>query len=177
MCSCNILWYGTPVAFVPLRNPKEAGQSLEPVRHRSSVLVGIDFSEGAANAYREGLWLARRAGLGLQVLHVTDKDVRWAPGPEETDWLGKTEIDPTLVLVRQGLPWVEIVRHAIEVRTSVIVLGSHGATGFQAMTLGSTANRVAVRAPCPVLFVARTRERLASDESEVPSPHSLQEYR
>jgi nucleotide-binding universal stress UspA family protein len=139
-------------------------------------VVGVDFSEGAMYAYREGRWLARRAGLGLQLVHVVDKDLVWHPDAQASGWLRAASIDPALVLVRHGLPWVEIVRHALEVSTAVIVLGSHGASGPQAMTLGSTASRVAMRAPCPVLFVSQWRERVPYAEVAAPSLHPLQEH-
>lgn len=141
------------------------------------MLVGTDFSEGAMLAFREGRWLAERAGLALQAVHVTDDRGPWEPDDAASDWLRRASLDPALLLLRHGLPWVEIVRHALEVSTSFIVLGSHGASGFQAMTLGSTAGRVALRAPCPTLFVAHERERLPSAEIAVPSLHSLQEHR
>jgi hypothetical protein len=72
---------------------------------------------------------------------------------------------------------VEIVRHAKEVSAAMVVLGSHGAAGFQSMTLGSTASRVALRAPCPVLFVANWREGLPAGETVPTSLHSLEEQR
>jgi nucleotide-binding universal stress UspA family protein len=132
---------------------------------RACVLAGIDFSEGAMSALREGRWLARRAGLDLQVLHVTEHGPAWRPDVPAREWLAAASFDPSMVLVRQGRPWVEIVRHAHEVSAAVIVLGSHGASGFQAMTLGTTASRVALRAPCPVLFAARRDARQTSDET------------
>lgn len=128
-------------------------------------------------AFREGQWLAHRASLGLQALHVSDERGPWEPDDAAVDWLRRAALDPTLVLLRYGSPWVEIVRHALEVSTAVIVLGSHGASGPQAMTLGSTASRVALRAPCPTLLVARERERLPSNGIATPSLHSLQEHR
>ena len=149
---------------------------MEAVRARASVVVGVDFSDGAIYALREARWLARRAGLGLQVLHVADNDVAWQPDDRARSWLLAASIDPALVLVRHGLPWVEIVRHTLEVSTAVIVLGSHGAAGPQAMTLGSTASRVALRAPCPVLFVSQWREHVPYTEIAVPSLHPLQEH-
>ncbi|HUF75755.1 MAG TPA: universal stress protein [Longimicrobiales bacterium] len=149
---------------------------MEAVRARASVVVGVDFSEGAMLAFREGRWLSRRAGLGLQVVHVADDDLAWQPDAGATAWLREASLDPGLMLVRQGLPWVEIVRHALEVSSAVVVLGSHGASGPQAMTLGSTASRVAMRAPCPVLFVSQRREHMPYTEIAVPSQHPLQEH-
>lgn len=138
-------------------------------RDSGCVLVGIDFSDGSLGAVREAQWLAHRTGLELQVLHVAESGQPWRPDPLESDWLRAAPVEPKALLVRQGQPWVEIVRHAHEVSASVIVLGSHGASGAQAMTLGSTASKVALRAPCPVLFVARWPAGRPADEWAAPS--------
>ena len=47
----------------------------------------------------------------------------------------------------------EIVRVASEEKADVIVMGTHGYTGMAHVLLGSTAERVLRRAPCPVLTV------------------------
>ncbi len=142
-------------------------------RNRARVVVGTDFSEGASCALREARWLAERAGLELQVLHVNENGTPWRPDSAAWTWLQSAGVDPKVLLVRDGLPWVEIVRHAREVSAVVIVLGSYGESGFQAMTLGSTASRVALRAPCPVLFAAHRQERPLSDETSATSLHLL----
>jgi nucleotide-binding universal stress UspA family protein len=175
------LVFGADVAFLgPVVSRREVEREVEVVepaeRSRACALVGVDFSEGALGALREGRWLARQAGLELQLVHVTERREPWRPDAPARDWLRVASLDPSMVLVRAGLPWVEIVRHAREVSAAVVVLGSHGASGFQAMTLGSTARRVALGAPCPVLFVARWRERLPSGEVTAPSFHPLQEH-
>jgi nucleotide-binding universal stress UspA family protein len=128
--------------------------------NRACVLVAIDFSKGALGALHEGRWLAHRAGLDLRVLHVAESGSAWPPDSPAWDWLTTAPIEPGMVAVRQGQPWIEIVRHAHEISAAVIVLGSHGASGIQALSLGSTACRVALRAPCPVLFVARAADEL-----------------
>ena len=130
------------------------------------VLVGIDFSEGAMGAVREARWLARRTGLSLQALHVAGSGASWRPDRLTRVWMGAASVELSTLLVRRGLAWVEIVRHAKEVSAAMIVLGSYGASGVQSVTLGSTASRVALRAPCPVLFVAQWRERMPSEETQ-----------
>ncbi len=52
-----------------------------------------------------------------------------------------------------GGPYVEIVRYAKERDIDLIVMGTHG-RGFVAhMLMGSVAEKVVRRAPCPVLTV------------------------
>jgi nucleotide-binding universal stress UspA family protein len=140
---------------------------------RGCVVVGTDFSEGAEGALQEGRWLAREARLDLQVLHVAELGTPWQPTGRSRDWLATASLDPAMVIVRPGRPWAEIIRHAQEVSAAVVVLGSHGASGFQAMTLGSTASRVALRAPCPVLLAARRIIGPPADHTAITSPNSL----
>lgn len=141
------------------------------VASRACVLVAIDFSEGSLGAVRKGRWLAERAALGLQVLHVTEDGTPWEPSSLERDWLRSAPVDSGSVLVRHGQPWVEIVRHAHEVSAAMVVLGSHGASGAQPMTLGTTASRVALRAPCPVLFVSHRQDLTRADDPSGSSLH------
>lgn len=137
------------------------------------VLVGVDFSEGAMGAVREGRWVASRTGLSLQAVHVAASDTPWRPDRLTQLWLRTASIESSNLLVRRGLAWVEIVRHAKEVSAAMIVLGSYGASGVQSVTLGSTASRVALRSPCPVLFVAQWRERMPSTETPAVPIHSF----
>jgi nucleotide-binding universal stress UspA family protein len=50
-----------------------------------------------------------------------------------------------------GEPAVEIARLAEEEGMGLIVMGTHGRTGFKRLLMGSVAEAVVRRAPCPVL--------------------------
>jgi nucleotide-binding universal stress UspA family protein len=52
-----------------------------------------------------------------------------------------------------GEPALEIVAFAKEGHFDLLVVGTHGRTGLRHALLGSTAERVVRRAPCPVLTV------------------------
>jgi nucleotide-binding universal stress UspA family protein len=58
--------------------------------------------------------------------------------------------DPELV-IGVGTPHVEIVRLAEEKEVDLIVMATHGRGFISHAILGSTAERVLRRAPCPVL--------------------------
>src|SRR5262249_48839479 len=51
----------------------------------------------------------------------------------------------------EGDPAVEIIRLAAEVKANLIVMGTHGRTGLGRLMMGSVAEAVLRRAPCPVL--------------------------
>jgi nucleotide-binding universal stress UspA family protein len=55
--------------------------------------------------------------------------------------------------VRAGLPSHEIVEAAKEMDVDLIVVATHGYTGWKHFCIGSTAERVVRAAPCPVLVV------------------------
>ena len=59
------------------------------------------------------------------------------------------------VLVREGAVVPEILRAAAELRAELIVMGTHGLSGFEHLLLGSVAVRVLRKAGCPVLTVPR----------------------
>jgi nucleotide-binding universal stress UspA family protein len=140
------------------------------------VLAATDFSIGALRALEEARWLSRRGGLELQVLHVALSGV-WRTDDHSIEWLRAASLDPAAVLVRRGLAWVELVRHAREVSAAMLVVGSHGSSGVQQLRLGSTAGRLVTRAPCPVLVVAGTeRPTAAADPAEQLLKHITKEH-
>ena len=67
--------------------------------------------------------------------------------------------------LRTGSPFVEIVRYARDERIDLIVLGTHGRGPIAHMLLGSVAERVVRKAPCPVLTVRRRTSSSCLDSS------------
>lgn len=151
--------------------PRGAETRLEPM-HRGNVsnpgiVVAVDFSLESVAALREARRIARRMRTCLEVLHVdrTNGSMPWDADAANLAWLRVMGLRPPDVVVRRGFPWVEIVRFARERGCRMIVAGSHGASGYQPLTLGSTAAKLAVQAPCPVLLV--------NARSETPKPRHI----
>lgn len=57
----------------------------------------------------------------------------------------------------RGKPYLEIVRYAKENAIDLIVLASHGLSGWEHVLFGSTAERVLRESPCHVLVIRRSR--------------------
>ncbi len=57
-------------------------------------------------------------------------------------------------LVREGDPDKEILAAAAEVKADVIVMGSHSRRNLWDVVMGSTAQKIAQKAPCPVIIVS-----------------------
>jgi universal stress protein A len=139
-----------------------------------TILVPIDFSDASAAARRYACALARAFGSDVHLLHVVqDPYVQpWAAEAfgvslagvlERWEQDAKTQLDGMRpsgemadrihCVTRVGHPFVEIVNYAAEHAIDLIVMGTHGRGPVAHMLLGSVAERVVRRAPCPVLTV------------------------
>ena len=135
------------------------------------ILVPTDFSEPSSRALTYACELARRFSAELHLLHVAVPPVMPTPymgtvgdeifHPEKAaqkhlDAMENPEFEsvaPIERVVRTGTPFVEIVRHAKENDIDLIVMGTHGRTGLVHALIGSVAEKVVRKAPCPVLTV------------------------
>ena len=75
--------------------------------------------------------------------------------------------------VRSRVLWgdavTEILRHAREEHSDLLVVGTHGRSGVARLVLGSVAERVARQSPCPVLVAhdhAALEKHDVADESK-----------
>ena len=66
--------------------------------------------------------------------------------------------------IRFGIPYAEIVDFAKEKEIDMIVIGSQGAVGLKHFLLGSTAEKVIRKAPCPVLTVKNIEREFIKPE-------------
>jgi nucleotide-binding universal stress UspA family protein len=89
------------------------------------------------------------------VVHVAERHdhAGWNADDVSARWLQSSGVEKESLVVRSGFPWVELVRYAHESQPLMIVVGSHGTSGFQPLALGSTAGRMGVLSPFPVLVV------------------------
>lgn len=135
------------------------------------ILYCTDFSENSAPAGECASEYSNTFGADLTILHVVDC---WAgfPGNRQDVLeiarkledsankqlgtlardLGKNGVQ-TKTLCTIGLPAEEIVLAAQREHADLIVMGTHGWTGFRHLMLGSEAEKVLRTATCPVLVV------------------------
>jgi nucleotide-binding universal stress UspA family protein len=117
------------------------------------VLIGTDFSDGSARALQEARRLAGLLGADLLVVHVSDGAAGTLP-TAAASWLAAAGVHAGEVVVRCGQAWVELARYASEAVPSLLVVGSHGESGYQPLDIGSTASRLSLHARCPVVVVS-----------------------
>jgi universal stress protein A len=143
-----------------------------PVRLKK-ILVPIDFSPPSKNAFKYAVRFAEEFGGELTLLYVLEPQAMtgFMAIPEGTGFIesdivavGKnlrsligsvrsTRIERPRWKVRGGLASHEIVEVAKEMDVDLIVVATHGYTGWKHFCIGSTAERVVRAAPCPVLVV------------------------
>ena len=145
----------------------------------STVLFPTDFSTASDAALSHAEALAKQSGAELLIIHVEEPPLAYGGGelyyglPEPTsDRIQKmlADVRPKDPGVKfkhrlmMGDPAGEIVRIAGEENVDSIVLGTHGRTGLSRLLMGSVAEGVVRRAPCPVL-VYRESARLVDGEA------------
>ncbi len=147
-----------------------------------TILFAADFSENSKEAFRAACSLVEEDKTRLVVLHVAganfvaEEPVYYAQQvvqffPKEPDRAQHEALKQKLreVYTSDHLPDVEyktsegdtaeaILRMATEIGSDVIVMGTHGCSGWRRMLAGSVAVAVLRGAPCPVLAL-RSAER------------------
>jgi len=145
------------------------------------ILAPTDFSELSGVGVRLAMETARSGGAEVIVYHVIAVGDEWFDRREEfppyrdmlaeqkrilDEFLRKNFSDCiNLVEVRQavelGVPHTNIVATAEREGVDMIVMSTHGRTGLDHILMGSVAEKVVARAPCPVLVVPRHARRAA----------------
>jgi nucleotide-binding universal stress UspA family protein len=140
------------------------------------ILVPIDFSDCAKKALRYAIPLAKEHEAAITLLYVVptiaptgdfvaaDYAALQAEMCANSDKeLAKLAVDEVRgevsadTIVHTGSPTLEIITMAKRLPADLIVISTHGRTGLKHVIMGSVAEAVVRRAPCPVLVV-RERE-------------------
>lgn len=142
-----------------------------------TILFPTDFSTASDAALVHAEAIAKQSGAGLLIVHVEEPPLAYGGGelyyglPEPNS----ERIQKMLEAVRpraadvhfehrlmMGDPAGEVVRVAGEQGCQMIVMGTHGRTGLTRLLMGSVAEQIVRRAPCPVLVYREVAERLAA---------------
>ncbi len=140
-----------------------------------TILVPTDFSDASEAALNYGKAMAEAFGASLHLVHVMEDllaqawaaEVYVASMPqlrEEIDKESRQRLASMLTdeerrryrvetALLAGNPFVEIVRYAKAHDVDLIVMGTHGRGPIAHMLLGSVAEKVVRKSPCPVLTV------------------------
>jgi nucleotide-binding universal stress UspA family protein len=139
------------------------------------ILAATDFSDCSEHALRYACEFAEAFTAELHLLHVSEllaaaysefgigyvgvqnleADLRHGAEAKlntlpSSQWRDKLAVARAVLM---GTPFLEIVRYAKDHDIDLIVVGTHGRGAVAHMLMGSTAEKVVRKAPCPVLTV------------------------
>jgi nucleotide-binding universal stress UspA family protein len=164
-----------PTLVVPPRAPDVPSGS--PIQFRR-ILCAVDFSDSSLEALAYAINIAEEADAKLTALHVVEvppvlvgepavpvpdlSSVREAAAadarrklhgliPEEARTY--CAVDTAVV---EGRAYREILRHATEQQSDLIVMGVHGRGTLDLLVFGSTTHHVIRASTCPVLIIRRS---------------------
>ena len=139
------------------------------------ILFATDFSKASRKAFTTAVKAAKSSRASLSVVHVLAPFVPIAPdqyiGPETWDaideqsrrWATKhlkalagrardAGVRVKWFLV-EGNPSREVTKVARKVHADLLIIGTHGRTGFAKLFLGSVASQIVATSKCPVMTV------------------------
>lgn len=139
------------------------------------VLIPIDFSKDSINALEYGIEIANYLSANVRIMHVKT-GIDYVPAfakdqaacrlnDQVEGWMDEIKNDHLSnykvaggkldYKLREGNVVHEISNQAKYDDTSLIVVGSHGVSGFQDKWIGSNAFRLAAHSPCPLIVVGK----------------------
>jgi nucleotide-binding universal stress UspA family protein len=160
-------------AHCPILTIRERKEPM-PAEKVERILVPIDFSQHSRNSLIYARELAASYGARLQLLHIIEipnyppfylvdaiSPTGAAPNLED---ISKTELErfynetegPVVPIETHsvtGKAANSVIEFAQKNATDLIVISTHGRSGFEHMLLGSVAEKVARMSPCPVFTV------------------------
>lgn len=134
------------------------------------ILIPTDGTDESACAVENGLELASKHGAEVHALYVVDTDSSMghydhvverseAKGEEAVETVDRRarEYDLTVTKAfRYGRPHEEILGYAADHGVDLIIMGTHGRSGFDRLvSAGSVAERVVRKAGVPVMVAGR----------------------
>lgn len=133
------------------------------------IVAGVDFSDNSINCLEHALTIARKASADVLMVWVNipsmtknllsekNTDINQVIS-EKFDELVK-KYQPTLpdskieYTIRRGKVYKEIANLAKEREADLILVGTHGTSGYDPFWIGSNANKLISIAPCPVITI------------------------
>ena len=140
----------------------------------TNILVPFDGSSFSIKAFNAALDIAKKQGAKIQVITCLEKDNLGAWYKDKRinkqivrnakkfamEFLSKLETTAkdsgillSVYVIETKSISRQIVDFAVSKKINLIVIGSHGHTGFNRFLLGSVSNAVSQSAKCPVLII------------------------
>ncbi|GAA4273933.1 universal stress protein [Aquimarina gracilis] len=140
-----------------------------------SILVPTDFSQQAESALKVAAQIAKKNNATIYLLHILELPIHLtdlmasgapAPAPEAVFFMKQTHKKFEEVMDQDYLKGIEVVEtvsfedvmHGIidsstKNDVDIIIMGSHGSTGFEELFIGSNAEKIVRTSKKPVLVI------------------------
>lgn len=145
-----------------------------------SILVPTDFSKYSDAAFKKSLEIAETFNSKIYLFHVVRSDAdfsildtfddetqrkvqakldkKWETGfKNQIDKFPQTAKIEIIKRVAKGIPYKEILECQQEIGADMVVISTHGRSGFKDFFFGSTVEKVIRRATCSILLVKETQ--------------------
>lgn len=131
------------------------------------ILTPIDFSENSVNALEKAIHIAKKLDATITLVHVLPKKSVFSTFSTGKDRHTREEVEQNLetlitrlnkenglefnYIIREGAVYREVAAVSEEEEAFLLVMGTHGISGFEEFWMGSNAFRVVNHSPCPVI--------------------------
>jgi nucleotide-binding universal stress UspA family protein len=134
-----------------------------------NIIVGIDFSPNSINALKHAIAISLKSGGALHLVWVKSPGTAKALDLDIKDnisHIAQAKLNELLKdckaeapkneahsIILEGKPANEMIKYASNLPDSMIVMGTHGISGFEEMFVGSNAFKVVSMSPIPVMVL------------------------
>ena len=137
-----------------------------------NILVPVDFSKGSIHAIEYAINIVNKIGGDLRILHVrktksydkpfilegseksysktVDEFCNEILGHYREQYKGKGTFN---YVITTGKIYKNVINEAEKLDAGLVVMGTHGISGFEELWVGSNSYRVVSKASCPVLTI------------------------
>jgi universal stress protein A len=131
-------------------------QSLSALEYAVGMAKSFDARLKVVFVNEPGLKISEMAWVGVEKQSMTGQQANEARRSIEKLVLDRIPVDvPVDANIVYGGAVDSIIEYAADVNADVIVMATHGRTGVSHVLLGSVAEQVVRKAPCPVLTLKK----------------------
>ena len=159
------------------------------------ILIPFDFSETAELAIEHAVFMAKLHKADIILLHIIESysfasAITSAFGKSQSEFEDKIESTAkdklqqlteklhhdsgmkVTHITEKGKIYKRIISIAEENQADIIIMGTHGVSGFQDFLVGSNTYRVVISAPCPVISVQAHSRKIGFKDIVLPIDNS-----
>jgi nucleotide-binding universal stress UspA family protein len=153
-----------------------------------TIIVPLDFSNESLNGLKLALMLAKKSRADVQMIHIIGNDIDDAELLKEENWLAEKKFKDILqkckddgniecalnYTIKEGNIFKEITKLTDRFEDSMIVLSTHGESGFEELFIGGNAYKIVSHSKTPVITVRKSKISAGIDKIVLPLDITLQ---